>query len=267
MLAGVAWLSWSWWLHQFETASKPGVIAVVPTQPDSEQPLVVLYFPAETADPELLILEPSTQVELYGGYGQYPIRSVVPVARADQRSDAFIQAAVSMALGRVVDQLWLVDGQTWPLTTISHHQFSSEAAPTQIEWIRWRWWLNQNQLEATPVSALPVSSQVYAWQPELLRQCPVALVNTTPVNGLGGQIGQLLENSGVFVIRVTDTSNAEPTTQLFLNPDSAEACELVVKILERGFGFELQSSFDQRRAAQFRAEAVVLLGEDLAQEF
>lgn len=253
-------------LSRFSGSLDNQIIAVVSTEFEQEHPVVVMFVQNGDIMPEVVVLEPNVTVPVFGGYGLYPVRSLASVLLSDGQDVRFVQTALSHALGRSVDQVWLVHGSTWPLN-LGQFQTAVHETSSALSWLQkeqWRWWLQSWDLEPDFSNERPDEARLAAWQPDLIRQCPVTLVNTTQQTGLGSQLSSLLENSGGFVIRVTDTSETQPRTQVLISPESVATCDSVVEVARSLFGAEVEVLEDAKQPALYRAEAVVMLGQDMA---
>jgi hypothetical protein len=113
-------------------------------------------------------------------------------------------------------------------------------------------------------AALAVSRR-QAISPELARVCPVAVVNTTNIRGLAGKISQILEDSGVLVIRTTQSEVKFDQTTIYLEDGIPDEC---VQLAERiGKLFPEQPTILPQaagEATQYRAKIVVMVGLDLS---
>ncbi len=122
-------------------------------------------------------------------------------------------------------------------------------------------------------------------------KCSVAVLNATKLNGLAGRMSTLLERSGAEVIRIDGTNllqllnfsqsqeeNSEnndqlnsyllsndDSTKILISPNSEQACQGVVKALNRIFSTN-EVRMEEELPSRYRAEMVIVLNENLLEE-
>lgn len=269
MLSATGYMVLKWWQQQFTSQVSSQVMAFVSSDPEIESPVILMHVTDGRYQPEVWLLPPEWVVNVAGGYGEYPLRSLAPVLLLDGQPPTQVRLALSLALGRVVDQVWVVPGATWPAARLWDQLAAAQTAPALPWWQRrqWQQWFRSwGEVQSETLASLPTTAQWQQWQPDLIRTCPLAVVNATAMPGLATQLGQLLEQSGVFVIRVTDTSQTQSQTQLIIRPESEAACQPVVALLQLLLPQnDSLVSTDAQQADRFRAEAVLIVGDDTSQ--
>ncbi len=90
--------------------------------------------------------------------------------------------------------------------------------------------------------------------------CPVAVVNTTQTSGLAKKVSELLERSGVVVVRIDDTQDNRADSSISTKGDTLDSCQAVVQKLSV-FAEDIAENTELN--TQYRSELVLLLGENV----
>ncbi|MBW7944629.1 LytR C-terminal domain-containing protein [Patescibacteria group bacterium] len=211
-------------------------------------------------------------VEVPGGYGQYPLKSVYPLLGLDEASHQKVVATYSFLIGAPIDEVWISDDER-----VFHPQQSAGELARAIllgkvqtdlgvkDRIQLYQFIQETQPEVVRFSSLlewqEKQTSRYAGR---LKNCRVALVNTTNVTGLGRKVSQVLERSGVVVVRLTDATPTASASSLTIQPDQPDCVELA-EHLKQLFPNQLEVHQDPGILNRSRSEAEVVLGEDLGE--
>ena len=94
------------------------------------------------------------------------------------------------------------------------------------------------------------------------RDCSVTVVNTTAEPGLASTVGKLLERSGLYVARVTDTdTNLERSLIIH---DGRETCSTVIQHVGALIPEATKPQRAPERTTEYRGNVVLLVGQDVA---
>jgi hypothetical protein len=273
-------LVYAWFLfRQSNTITSTQNILFVQSNLDGQKGnIVLLHISLLKTEVEVGVLPSELSVDILGGYGKYPLRSVFPLLALDKKSPEFMKAAYSYALNIPInevvsaDQPQILNTQpnmkdlSWKLLTYKLH--SQMSFKERLSLYRFLQKVDVKQIDIHPVETSE------KWQTVLSQfrfsalspDCAVAILNTTTVAGTGSSVTQVLEKSGIPVVRLTDTADQLQGTKIILNRP-APFCQEVLEQLRSLFPFSAQYEIDHTTMDTYRANVVVLIGQDLAQEF
>lgn len=211
-------------------------------------------------------------VQVPGGYGEYPLKSVFPLLGLDKKSDQTVIATYSNLLGMPINEVWVTDDERIfrPESTISElahvivtgklnnplglkervklYRFMNDKLPKRVDYPSLEAW--QMKQASRYVGAL--------------KDCRIAIVNTTPVAGLGRKVSQVLERSGMTVVRLTDASPTVDKSSLTIQTD-IQACKELADHLKQLFPDHIEVKEDAQTLSRSRSEAEVILGKDIGE--
>jgi len=223
-----------------------------------EQKLSLNSIPAEDA------------VEVSGGYGQYPLKSVYPLLGLDDTSHQTLVATYSYLIGVPIDEVWVTDDESVFSSKQSAGDFAQAVLFNKVDTnlgIKDRVKLYQFIQEQQPM--LLAFNSLNEWQAKQssrfagqLKGCRVAIVNTTAIAGLGRKVSMVLERSGVVVVRLTDAAPTQPKSVLTIQPDQPD-CVALSAHLQQLFPDEIEIKQDPGIMDRARSEAEVILGQDV----
>lgn len=135
-------------------------------------------------------------------------------------------------------------------------------------WEYWWWWWHIRSRSSTQLKSRSFDSleswKQYATERDFqvsTQPCSIAVVNTTGVNGLATEVGDILERSGLFVARLTNNqSNTSNSLILTKNP---EECKEVIEAVGILTPNSAEVAIDEAAATRYRARVVILVGKDL----
>ncbi len=102
--------------------------------------------------------------------------------------------------------------------------------------------------------------------------CTLGVLNTTATAGLAGQIATILEQSGISVLRISnsDQENYQNLAKsILISQEKITDCESEIKRLTNWLGQQLPLEIkqDQTLTDRYRSNLILLLGEDFRQQF
>lgn len=208
----------------------------------------------------------SLKAEVLGGYGEYPLGSILPLLKIDKRDNNFTLAVFSdvfqhsvtsfyehypeskqLNKAHLINQL-LKQRKTWSLAWQVYKLDSTSLFFKRVE--NWEEW------------GKALSEQLVG---SINDHCSVAVVNTTRANGLATRLSNILEKSGVEVVRTTDSIWDQPTTAVYYAEDSAQECESVLGVVQSVSPVSLVKNIDEVKPTQYRAKVVFFIGNELAE--
>lgn len=222
----------------------------------------VIFVEIYPDDEEIIVssFNPNITAEVMGGYGEYKLGSVYKLLQIDKKNDQYIAAAFSNFLGKGVDLV--VTGNKDPQDKLGLMKlfFSNKMV--------WNWLL---EVKGTPAENINFNKieNLESWQDGLTQtrreidpKCNVAVVNSTNYSGLAGDISQVLENSGVEVVRATNNIWGDEETIMVVN--DSQSCLEVKSRVQSVSPVELNQVVDQSKTSQYRADVVLFIGEEFA---
>lgn len=255
-------------------------ILIAPRSIESTQPVVLLNLVPHVPRAEVTTFSPDQQIMLPGGYGEYPLRSVAAFLLAEDTPSSQIRGAFSYGLERTVDHLWLVDTvptstnqkqlNTWFKNQLWESANEVGALPNRLQWWLWTQPLRPDQVVFEQVDDFEKWSRKQpVWLADSpLHDCPVAVINTTNISGLGSKTGRVLEKSGIAVIRITDEDQTEPnTTVIQTSEDLSDSCQFVHTKIESLLPVVADQKIESAALSRYRAPLVILIGSDMGELF
>lgn len=241
-------------------------IVFVSEQKDGgESPIIMASIDSQTRRVIVVNFSGNLVGEVIGDYGNYPIGSIRYLLQIGKKDEVFLRAAYSQIFNKaiveveaadrttIINQKWQLvnlltkNRQTWPLAFHLSKLDEANFVFKQVgEWGEWEK-IQEEQLMA-----------------KMNDQCSVAIVNASQVNGLANQLSQILENSGVEVVRTTDSLWDEPKTALYVSPDEPEKCQQIIKYIQAVSPVVLPQQLDQAKSTQYRAQIIFFIGNELA---
>jgi hypothetical protein len=97
---------------------------------------------------------------------------------------------------------------------------------------------------------------------EISRECAVAVINTTDQSGVAKRVTTVLEQTGIYVIRVTDSFTEAAETKIMYNPDFQ--CERELEVLQSLVPNTGIPEPNAEVVRKYRADAVVMVGTDIS---
>jgi len=235
----------------------------------------ILFLHISPAKPNLTLInfDANLTVDVLGGFGEYPLRSVYPLLKSDQRPPIFIRSAMGQAMGLIVDEVWVIDEIPQLESPDQVKFFLSEVAIGKgsgrvgLSNRAWLGWLGSNT-QVSDINILGASqsedvekAKAFFDYPSSTTRCAIAVINTTSIPGLGRKLSTIMEQSDLWVVRIDDADQDFPNSKVVLRPDAD--CLQTSKSVSHLLPSEESIQEDQGLSQEYRADVVVFLGEDL----
>lgn len=252
-------------------------ILFVPSNLDGKEKSIILaHFSPSDTKIEVAVFPGTQSVDILGGYGSYPLQSVFPLLQLDKKSPAFIRAAYTYALQLPIDEVISFDSTMTPSTQhidalwwqlVTYKLNSQMSLTDRLRLYRFTQKVGKSKTDIQEVKdendwkkMLPQFSI-----PNVASDCGVAVLNTTNIAGTGSTVADVLESSAIPVIRLSDTPDQIAQTKIIVN-QPLPFCQEVVTQLGSLFPATTELQIDAKTMATYRAQVVILIGEDFAQE-
>lgn len=251
-------------------------VVIVPSTKDlSSDGILIAQYDAKSQTVTTTQLAATEEVDVIGGFGAYPLKSVYPLLKMENKDPSFIRAAYGSILGQVVDGIIesdegvLVSGAPQLASIISRdllkHPLTVLNNKQQVQLMSVAGKLAQSQLKQKQFNTLEewqrFTDQLASAQPETT--CPVAVINTTPTGGVASNLTRLVEGSGYTVIRIADSSENLERSRVVLD-GASETCVIHGERLTHLLPQEAELVFDADQAQTYRAKIIILLGQDVS---
>ncbi len=211
------------------------------------------------------------EVELRGGYGRYPLKSVYPLLMLDTRDARTVRAAYSYALQTTIDQVWTSgEDQVFAaqsLAELGQHISSRKiSAPLslkdRIELSRTlRGYSEDRQEYATVQSWKSSSTTRYSAD---FRSCRVGVTNASSKPGQAAIFEEIVTGIGGIVVRTAAQSTQEPLSRIYVQPEQP-SCRALLFHLQALMPYEVEGVEDESVFSRVRSEIELVIGDDLAE--
>ncbi|MDR0463029.1 MAG: LytR C-terminal domain-containing protein [Pseudomonadales bacterium] len=236
-----------------------------------------LYFVHLNPNDQLIHIvdiDPNLTVNILGGFGSYPIRSLAPLLTLEQKSSQEILATYNFALGQIVDQVYFFDElpdltqrrylertffnlsrrhwqhyEEWPESLINAYFFVLDQIDASF---------NVKQLTNDTMASF--RSQSYS--NINLGDCSVVIINGTAQAGLAARVAGVLERNGFLVARLASATPQERQTVIYFD-ENIPACVELVDRVSRIFPQVPEVSSDTDHIRNYRVNAAIILGTEL----
>ncbi len=249
-------------------------ILIVPSVIDgSKSPILLAHIIPQSQRIEVFSFPNETVISLIGGYGKYPLRSVYPLLHLDHKDAQFIRAAYTFGFNELIDQVWATpQAQSFAdasqvkqfLTSVAFSPLSTPLNIFDKIWLmQFTHSLDVQQIEISSPKDLTqwATMQDKVQFPSLAADCPISIVNTTGVSGVGGKVASVLEKSGFSLLRVADDDHVEAKSTIYVG-NSQQKCAAVLAHLPALFPQAVSIRKDIQKTIQFRSEIVIFLGKE-----
>ena len=216
----------------------------------------------------------SQLVEVIGGYGEYQLEAVYPLLKMEKKDHRFQSAAMSWAVGVVVDEVSDFSFQS-NLETKKHLQRQlknmviKDLAHPQllVESLKLLFFTRSIPMEQVKIETQPIAlDQLEASAASMIYEdCPVAVVNTTNKAGLAAEMSTILEKTGAVVVRIVDQSSPYQLSTFSYEAYNL-ACQALVDRAQALFPTQIVKQDNYKLRQEYRADLVIFIGEDLAKK-
>jgi hypothetical protein len=265
-------------IHQLHPMKQAVTLVFLDPAAGNTSDLLVVQLAAESKKVLIYSVKYQSETQLFSGYGMYPLASIYPLLKIERKSDHYIRATLSAVLGVMVDRIIPVPNMA--------SLFSSETLEKQpqvvmtkllrpfwfrslpgvgiLEKFQWLSYLEQLNLVWVATAQRDVFTEGFRFESKYheLNNCSVAVVNTTIVKGLARRISNVLDGSGLSVIRTAAEQLLESESVVVYDP-AYPNCMPLVPYIEQSLPSHKAPYADQSAANRFRANIVVILGQDL----
>ncbi len=269
--------AWLFFRQSGELKTTFNIVFVSSNLNDQKGNIILVHASPVEPKIEVALFPSEMPVDILGGYGKYPLRSVFPLLQLDRKSPEFMRAAYSYALQIPIDEVVAVSDASmlssstkvstlWWQVMMFRVQ-SSLGLGKRLQMYRFLRSVRPDQLESHSIG------DIAAWQKNSSQfkfaavptECSVAVLNTTTVGGTGSKVTQVLESSGMSVIRLSDTPDKLSQTQILVN-QAPPFCQDVLQHVQDLFPFVTKREVQDQTMNRYRANIVVLVGQDFAKE-
>jgi len=232
-----------------------------------EGQIILAQFFEKTNSVNVIGLNKDIKSELIGGYGEYQLKAVKGILEIDKKGSDYIRSAFRYFLKQGVDEVINYNSsQSFPSNKGELLKLLLVNKETLLDG------LVIKDIEDENITFIEIGSKE-AWENYLKKQitwkindqCTVAVVNSTVTSGLASKLGLVLENSGVDVVRSTNSIWGDSATTLFSDDD--ESCLEVKNRIKSISPIELNEVNDNDKTSQYRANIVLFIGDELAEVF
>jgi hypothetical protein len=236
----------------------------------SEGNIYLAYFYPVTKEINLVPIE-SSPISLRGGYGEYELAKTYPLLTMEKKKPDFQRAILSWGVRILIDHI--IDIK--PTLEINNkkqlQQSLQKAALDQIarpqkfiELLEMYFFTRSVPVEQIRIKteAILVDNLETLDTTMIYESCSVAVVNTTQEVGLASKMSEILEKSGVMVVRVTDQSSPYQLSTLSYS-SGQNGCQALANRLRVLFPGKIIDQDNNQLKQEYRADMVVLIGKDL----
>ncbi|MDH5532944.1 MAG: LytR C-terminal domain-containing protein [Candidatus Pacebacteria bacterium] len=232
-----------------------------------EGEILLAEFYEKTNSIYVIKLNGEIKSELMGGYGEYQLKAINGILKIDKKGRGYKEAAFGHFLKRGIDQVVeYKSGSKLPENKIELMKFFIENKETIFDSLLIK------DTDSENIIFLEINNKE-EWEKYLKKQltwkineeCTVAVVNSTSSVGLATDFGQILENSGIEVVRSTNNIWGESKTAFYV--DNLDSCGQVKQRVKSLSPISLEEDLDTGKTSEYRANMVLFIGDELAEYF
>lgn len=263
--------------HQLLPLKRSQTLVLVDPQPGNQTDIIVVQLAVNSKKVIMYTVPAQVTSQLFSSYGEYQLSAIFPLLQLERKNKQYQAATFGAVLGVVVDAVVPIE-QLGDQASFAALEKNPQRVLTQIlrplwwqsgastDWqTRWQWLMYLERADLTWVT-LQSPETIGSFQFETtfgeLKDCSVAVINTTRVKGLARRISNELENSGLTVIRTAAEQSTEATSVVYYD-ESYPKCHQLVPYLQQALPEYRTAQNDQNLVNRFRANLVVVLGADL----
>lgn len=260
----IFWQSIVFYLQKNSPIADEIIVLTSDTIDDDTSTFIIAHIGREVPTPSLFVLPAKLRVLVPNGYGEYELGAVLPLLTLEEKDATYTRAVFSRILGVPVQRILTVDAHV--ATSLKSEAFA-KLKNFKIPWheLAVLELLEEGSEDLQADSIAEVQKKL---QTSLVRvvsrselACTLAIVNTTEETGLAGQLATILEQSGVRVVKITDTSTLQENSSLKTGQDRPE-CAWIVPLITAWFYSDLTVSQSAEVEKSYRAWGVVFIGTD-----
>lgn len=231
------------------------------------------------------------QIETLYGYGPYPSSALYGLMKLEHLPPTFLEQTIAFQFGIPARNIVFAGSTKQPMTVDMLSQsfwkqlfFRETSTFPYLDRFKAWWFLSHvrkdkmtrvdlvssgavNNSTLDIIKSDEIVSKIFPDPLLQQEQVTVAVVNTTAEPKIATRVGRALFDMGINVVRVTDSRDGYPETHLVYT-FSDHKRSLTSETIQHVFGMEpAQVSVDTAITADYRADIVLLLGEDAASMF
>lgn len=263
----------AWWFvpSSWESDYEQNIV-IVPKIIDVDTNLILLVkYDKLSNNIRLEAIPALDEVEVRGGYGSYPLKSLYPLLALDKHDERTIRATYSYALQMTIDQVWVSkEDAVFAVKTpsgLSRHIVSRDiTAPLSLkDRIEVSRELQKYSLMRKEYATLDAwkNTSTARYNADF-RPCRVGVTNASQVSGLARYVEEAVTRIGGIVIRVDAQASREEQTKILVQPGQA-ACQELTQHLKVLSPKEILVIEDEAVFSRVRSELEFVIGDDLAQ--
>jgi hypothetical protein len=242
----------------------------------SQKPVFLVLSPRDQSV-TVINLPSDLTLDLGGEYGTYALSAAWPLMKIDDRDQFFIRSAVGKGLDRLVT-LVVPMAPVAPinsdkeLNTFLWQHLKSVRWQPQHWVVAWQWYWFARRIPRADIKITTITSQE-EWQTQVEKlaqahsyaDCSVSVVNTTNTPGLAGTLSHIFENSGLTVLKQTDSAAASEKSFLAISDrETDSSCVTVSELLQAAMPQPLKIETRSDLTSQYRSDIVFVAGQDAA---
>lgn len=272
----IGWLVWVFALSllQKNTPYKDEVIILTSSVIDDNKGIfLIAHVGTEVPKPSLHAVSGKTVVELPEEYGEYELGAVLPLLDLEGKPMAYKRAVFSRILTIPVSSFLAIDEPVAVAADFSQlRSVLQRTAFKKLRQLELPWQeiallplLKDQQITTLSTSLEEMRAQLQAAMVRSVSRselaCTLAIVNTTEESGLARQLATVLEQGGVRVVRITDTSKIEEHSRFLMDTNRTE-CAWIVPLVRSWFFSDVSVEQESEAEQSYRAWGVVFIGSD-----
>ncbi len=255
------------------------------------RPLAIVTLQPEDHSLDVIEIPDTLKIDAIYGYGQYASSALYGLMKLEKRDMSFLTRTMAFQFGIPVEHVVMlsekkqnVDIDLLANSFWNQMLFKEVSTFSYLDRVKAWWYLTHVRKDKMTsidmmssglvhgdaldiVKCDQVVSQVFPDPKIREEQISVAIVNTTGEAKLGARLGRMFFNMGINVVRVTDSKDVYEKTKLVYSYNDHKDF-LATKIIRNIFTIPKENVFqDTSTTEDYRADLVVLVGEDIAKMF
>lgn len=263
-------------------------------QADAQHNHVLLVSVNQQAETEFVWLNGTEKITIPGGYGEYELRSMVPLLTLESSPSGSLAVGLTHGLGAVITQVVVMPewtGLPENIETLSAAaqkrlltRFFLTAALRELPsldrarqlaglYVLMTRAAYLSETDPAPVLSpqdLPKYTRDHPLVSERLAQaCPLAIINTTDQSGLANSTSAILEQSGAQSVRVEHQDESRQTSVVMVSEEHLAECDSILRLVQYVFPTQthVETVNSDQLLSRYRAKVVLLLGTDVAEYY
>lgn len=222
---------------------------------------------------KVFLLDDQALVPVSGGYGYYPLGNIAPFLQLQADKNQTLVAVYNFALKQAIDEVYFIPELKIPE---NEKQVKNDfwclikkelALTTQARTQLWKIFFFLQKDTSFIKNELKINDDGATYlglAKEKKTQCPIALINTTKINGLASKVSKMAEMNGAVVINLESNEENLADSEIYYDQNEP-ACVELINILQNSLTKVVKVVPDSGAlGAQNRAKAVIKLGQSLS---